>query len=105
MKLEFAASADIGRTDRTVTRAKRIAIRRRGFLWGSTVSFHKMIYFVSLIVALSRRECKREMGKGASAFGKAAEFLGLGYGKIADMEAIPLLDPCLEVLIGGAFCL
>lgn len=37
--------------------------------------------------------------------GKAAEFLGLGYGKIADMEAIPLLDPCLEVLIGGAFCL
>jgi hypothetical protein len=64
-----------------------------------------MIYFISLIVALSRRECKREMGKGASAFGKAAEFLGLGYGKIADMEAIPLLDPCLEVLIGGAFCL
>ena len=62
-----------------------------------------MIYFVSLIAALSRRECKREMGKGASAFGKAAEFLGLGYGKIADMDAVALLDPCLDVLVGGAF--
>ena len=37
--------------------------------------------------------------------GKSVFFLGLRYAEIADMEAVFLFDPCLNLLINGTFTL
>ena len=35
--------------------------------------------------------------------GEPAAFLGLRYGYVADVQAVPPLDPCPDLRVGGAF--